>query len=405
MLKKIRWKFISISMFSIFLVILIIVVCINLMNYIVATKNQDIIINDIIKQNTPSNFNQNPPMIKFSHEFSPEIKYMTRFFIVVCDNQNVPINVYCEFISSINTDEAKLYAQKVLSKNKNKGYYIEYRYLIKPINDNKKIVIFLLSSNELRMMKSFLITSSIVAFFSLLLVFILVTVLSKRVINPYIRNMERQKQFITDASHEIKTPLTSISTSADVLSMEYENNEWILNIQKQSLKLSKLVENLITLSRLDEETPFPNKAKFSISEAIWEILEPFSSLAKAKNKSYSQNIEDNLYFIGDKTSIQQMVSILLDNAIKYSDTNGNIQLNLYKKHSKIIIEVSNTCKLSNKIDGRIFDRFYRPDKSRSKNTGGYGIGLSIVKSIVQNHNGKVSVETTNDTLIKFKVIL
>lgn len=138
--------------------------------------------------------------------------------------------------------------------------------------------------------------------------------------------MEAQKQFITNAGHELKTPLTAISTSADVLAMEHDGDEWVHNIQVQSGRLSKLITSLVALSRLDEENPFPVRTEFSLSDALWEISEPFGSLAQAKGKAYTQDIADGLTVTGDRTAIQQMFSILLDNALKYSPDGGSISL-------------------------------------------------------------------------------
>ena len=192
-------------------------------------------------------------------------------------------------------------------------------------------------------------------------------------------------------------------TSSDVLSMEYEDNEWVQNIKQQSLRMSKLITELITLSRLDEEHPFPDFAKFALTDAVWEISEPFASLAKAKGKEYSQNIEENLEFFGDKNAIQQMISILLDNALKYSPEHGEIALSVCKKRKKIQITVTNTVPTKQLPDlDRIFDRFYRADQSRHKKNS-YGIGLSIAKSIAQNHGGTIHASVANNSVITFNV--
>ena len=180
---------------------------------------------------------------------------------------------------------------------------------------------------------------------SLLLVLLLVILFSRRAIRPYVKNIERQKQFITDAGHELKTPITSIATSADIAAMEHEGDEWIENIRKQAARLTKLVGDMVVLSRLDEETPFPEKGRFSVSEAAWETAEPFAVLAKAKGKNFSQSIEDNISFLGDRSAIQRMISILLDNAVRYSDDGGGIQMRIYRRRGKVCIEVSNTCLL------------------------------------------------------------
>ena len=239
-----------------------------------------------------------------------------------------------------------------------------------------------------------------------MLVFILVVFFSQYAIKPYVKNIERQKRFITDASHELKTPITSIATSADIAAMEYEGDEWISNIRKQTARLARLVNELVALSRLDEEMPFPEKNWFSLSDAAWEAAEPFGVLAKAKGKKYFQEIEEGMALYGDRDSIQQMISILLDNGIKYSGECGEVHLYIYHRRRKIYIEVSNTCDLPD-ISGldRLFDRFYRLDASRSSHSGGSGIGLSMARAIAEAHGGRIGVESEGGKSICFQVVL
>lgn len=220
------------------------------------------------------------------------------------------------------------------------------------------------------------------------------------------KNLEQQKRFITDAGHELKTPITSIATSADIAAMEHEGDEWIDNIRRQAARLTKLVGDMVALSRLDEETPFPEKSRFSLSEAAWEIAEPLAHLAKAKGKQYSQNIEEDLTFFGDRDAIQRLISILLDNAVRYSDEGGEIRLLIYRRRGKVCIEVMNTCIFPDIPDrDRLFDRFYRPDESRSAATGGTGIGLSMVRAIAKTYGGKATVQSIDGSRICFRVVL
>ena len=170
--------------------------------------------------------------------------------------------------------------------------------------------------------------------------------------------------------------------------------------------MSKLVNNLVTLSRLDEERPLPTQAEFNLSDAVWEIAEPFTALAKAKGKQYEQQIQDGLVLWGERTLIQQMISILLDNAVKYSDQGGTIRLTVERRHRSVVIEVYNTCDLTGMEDiERLFDRFYRPDKSRNAQTGGTGIGLSIARAVAQAHHGKLSVSSQDGKSITFRAVL
>ena len=253
--------------------------------------------------------------------------------------------------------------------------------------------------------RSLLLITVSIAFASLMIVFALVMLFSKRAIAPYLKNIEAQKQFITNASHELKTPLTAISASADVLALEYADNEWIRGIQAQTARLARLIGNLVTLSRLNEENPFPVRAEFSLSDALWEISEPFASLARAKGKRYSQRIEDGLSLTGDRTSVQQTVSILLDNALKYSTEGGCIDLTAQRSGKKIEIAVANSIAPSTKMDvSRLFDRFYRADESHSNIVNGSGVGLSIAKATVLAHGGRITASLAQD-IITFRILL
>ena len=188
--------------------------------------------------------------------------------------------------------------------------------------------------------------------------------------------------------------------------MEYEGDEWIANIQTQAARLTKLVNDLVTLSRMDEETPFPEAMCFSLSEAAWETAESFQARAKAEGKTFQTEIEENIQLLGDRASIQKLMSILLDNALKYSEPGGPIQMSIRQKNARAVIEVTNTCRqpLPEEPE-RLFDRFYRPDASRSAATGGTGLGLSIARAITENHRGKISVSTPRPEAISFQVSL
>lgn len=314
-----------------------------------------------------------PPVPGPGQERDPEAPYTTRFFLVKLDENEAVTEVSTDFIASVTQEEAEEYARNILDGKREKGYYKNYRFQI--ISDNnEKIVIFLNCSMELHSARNVLLISCLMGAVCLLIVFFLVLLLSRRAMEPYIRNMERQKRFITDASHEIKTPLTSIATSVDVIEMEHGTDEWTDNIHKQTAKMSRMV------------------------------AEPFASLAKAQGKAYTQRIEENLTLCGNPDSIRQMISILLDNALKYSDEHGSIRLDVYKVHGKTKIEVFNTCILEDTRNlSRLFDRFYRPDDSRSKKTGGTGIGLSIAQAVAEAYGGKIKVHSKDGKSILFQV--
>ena len=416
MLKKMRWHFILAAMLAVFIMLVAVLAGINVWNYHTTAERADQRIQEIYgfesgkvpgMENSEENASQPVPPDIFNRpdDHDPEAPYTTRFFIVRLDEEGNVTDVSTDFIASVTQTEAEEFARKVLNEKRQVGYYKNYRFqILAKKNDN--IVIFLNTTMELRSVRNVLLISCLVGVVCFLVVFLLVILLSKRAMKPYIRNIERQKRFITDASHEIKTPLTSIATSVDVIEMEYGEDEWTRNIHKQTSKMSRMVADLVTLSRLDEENPFLERTEFSLSDAVWEVAEPFAYLAKAQGKKYSQRIEENLTLCGNPDATRQMISVLLDNAMKYSDENGTIRLDVYKVHGKTKIEVFNTCVLEETQNlSRLFDRFYRPDNSRSRKTGGSGIGLSIAQAVAEAYGGKIKVSSKDGKSIMFQVTI
>ncbi len=407
MLKKMRWRFIGAAMAAFTAVVLTLLCFVNIWNYFSMTRQQDATLDRLLEvdqQKTDIPAGEITPPFENMDRFSPEVPYMIRFFSVHFSEDGTVGRVNQNYIASISEVDAETYADTVLSYGKTHGYESGYRYLVSHEN-TETVILFLNSERELQTMHSLLWITLAIAGFCLVVVFGLVILFSRRAITPYLKNMEAQKQFITNASHELKTPLTAISTSADVLAMEHDDDEWVHNIQTQAGQLSKLITNLVTLSRLDEEDPFPARADFSLSDALWEISEPFGSLSQAKEKTYSQDIADGLSMTGDRAAIQQMVSILLDNALKYSPDGGSISLTARRSGKKTEIAVSNTVDTVQCTDTScLFDRFYRADESHSSTVSGTGIGLSIAKATVQAHGGKIFANQSRNT-ITFQVLL
>ena len=333
-----------------------------------------------------------PPMEQFMALPNEEENYMTRFFIVTLDENNVIVESSLDFIASVDEDDLLYYTDSALGKNTDRGYIDGYRY-VRSYVDGTTIITFLNCERELQSMNLILAMTLAISGAALILVFVLVLLFSNKAIQPIAQNIEIQKRFITDAGHELKTPLTSISTSLDVIEIDKGEDEWTQNIRSQVSRMTGLVGELVALSKLDEVKPVPDKETFDLTGAVWEILEVHTPQAKARGKEIMTDIQDGVTLFGEKASIQQMLSVLIDNAIKYSDDKGTIVLTLSKVKNKTRIEVYNTCNYSKAPDvERLFDRFYRPDESRNTSTGGNGIGLAIAKAVVEAHNGKISAK-------------
>ena len=221
--------------------------------------------------------------------------------------------------------------------------------------------------------------------------------LSRRAIDPVVRSAQQQKQFITDASHELKTPITVIATSLKVLEMEVGQQKWIDKAQTQTEKLTELVNSLVTLSRMDEEDSPLKMEPFPVSDAVSETAESFRDLALSRGHPLELTVQPELTYRGDEYAVRQLTSILLDNAVKYAAPESPITLTLEKGRKGVVLRQSNRCAEPESIDpAKLFDRFYQADPSRG--AGGFGIGLSIARSIAEGHRGTIRAAVSGDTI-------
>ena len=409
MLKKLRWRFILAAMGAFFAVIVLIAFLVNFFTYAVITNRVDQSIEMIASSDFRSPRDMMPEPRGGGNPFEgrpdKEASYMMRFFIVRVEDSGDATYISTDFVASIDADTAVEYANKALAKRSDEGYIGNYRYA-KIDNSGETVLIFLNASRELQFARTLCLLTIEISLASLILVFILVVIFSKKAIRPIENNIKQQKQFITDASHELKTPLTSISTSLDVITAEHGEDEWTDNIKKQTGRMTKLVSELVTLSRLDEDIPLPNKERFSLSNAAWETVDIYQSQAKGRGKKMTIDIAENVEIFGDKSAVQQMLSVLLDNAVRYSNDEGEIRFSVYTKKNKARIEVYNTCDYDTPPDvNRLFDRFYRPDGSRSSETGGTGVGLAIAQAVAESHGGTIKAICPDGKSMTIKVTI
>lgn len=286
-----------------------------------------------------------------------------------------------------------------------RGFLQDYRYLTAQEGDQTR-VIFLDYSGYLFTFRSTLFTGLWVSAVGLLAVFLLLLLLSRRIIRPILESYEKQKRFITDAGHELKTPIAIIQADTDVLTLETgEGNEWIDDIQHQVRRLSTLTNDLIYLSRMEEPQRQTAFLPLPFSDLVAETAQSFQAVAKSQGKTFSLRIQPTLTLVGEEKSLGQLVSILLDNALKYSPPGGEITVTLARQGKSLLLTVANTAQtLSKELLENMFDRFYRGDKARSSEQGGYGIGLSIAKAVVQSHKGKISAAARGDQLVMTVVL-
>ena len=407
MLKQMRWRMVLSAMAAVAVVMVVLVAVINGMYYSITTNRIDDTLETILdfEEARGTNAQSQVPLPLFLGELADEDGYATSFFSVRYSGSGKVAFTSLDNITSVDEQTAIAYTKEALERGYSSGYVDNYRYAVRSAG-NHVTVAFLDTASAQEQMNTVLVMSSGIAAVSCLIVFALIFLLSKRALRPFVQNLEQQKRFITDASHELKTPLTSISTSLDVIEPLMEGDEWVENIRSQTNRMTKMVSDLVTLSRLDESGSLAEKEDFNLSDAAWETIETFQARAKAQGKQFDADIESGVHLMGDRASIQQMLSALLDNAVRYSDEGGHIRIAISSERNHCIIEVFNTCSYEIPPDTkRLFDRFYRPDESRSREAGGTGVGLSIAQAVAEAHGGSISAECPSGNTMTIQVII
>ncbi|MGI6254454.1 MAG: sensor histidine kinase [Acutalibacter sp.] len=413
MLKKLRIKLICASMFSLFTVLTIILGIAGALNYQNLVTNADNIL-QILAENDgrfpePDKTAQDrtPPQTPQDgmHRLSPELPYESRYFSVFLDKDGNVTAVNTGKIAAVDTSAAMQYGEDIWKSGSSSGFVDSYRYTVSASGDETH-VIFLDCGRNLTTFYTFMITCTVVSLVGLLAVFLLLLVLSEHIVKPFSETYEKQKQFITDAGHELKTPLTIIDADAEVLSMDLGDNEWLSDIQNQTKRLADLTNNLILLARMEEEQPQIQAIEFPLSDVAEETAAAFQTLARTQHKSLSCRIQPMLSLVGDEKTLRQLFSILLDNAVKYSNPGGAISFTLERQKGMVRLTVTNTADFVPRDSlPHFFDRFYRGDPSRNSRTGGYGLGLSIAAAIVTAHKGKIWASTDDEASLTITVTL
>ena len=409
MISRLRRKFIIISMLSVTAVLAVLIGLINIFNFRNVTREADNII-DMLVEGGGAFPEMLPPLpnAPFTDPFggrrdmiSPELKFEARYFTIRISYYGSRIATNTGMIAAVDVSEAGELAEKVFNQGKLEGFEGDYRFRIADLGDSM-LIVFYDCGRSLNNARSFLWISIFISLIGLLIVFALIAVTSKAVVKPAAEAYEKQKRFITDAGHELKTPLAVINADCDVLEMENADNEWIADIRKQTERLTGLTGRLIYLAKTGEGS----KQKmamidFPLSDCIAEEVESFKGLARSSGKTITSEITGGLSYNGDQRAIEELVSIIMDNAVKYSPEGGNIRASLHKQGSKTVFEVYNDTKEPVPADviKHMFDRFYRADSSRNSETGGYGIGLSIARGITESHGGRINAASKDKGIV------
>ncbi|MEE3420953.1 MAG: HAMP domain-containing sensor histidine kinase [Lachnospiraceae bacterium] len=353
------------------------------------------------------------------HEnFTKEFRYTTRYFAVLYDADGNIDRINTNHIVSITEEQAKDYSEFVEKLNENKwsfsrlfssgfGKYGDFYYEIGTMSNGCQIIAFLDSSTQLSISNKVISQTVIICGSGLLVTFFLVYIFSSRMIQPEIENARRQKQFITNASHELKTPLAVIRANTEIEEMMHGEDEWTQSTMRQVDRLNGLIQNLVMITKAQEKEDKSVLAEIDVSKMVEESIDPYESLSQQEKKALVRKITPDLKMVADESKIRQLTTILIDNAFKYCDDDGTITVALdqtgRRKTARLVVS-------NNYADGatvdyqKFFDRFYREDQAHTQDKGGYGIGLSIAESICHSYNGSITA-SWKDGIIYFTCLL
>lgn len=394
MTKTLQKRFVMTAMTAISVLLAVLVGTINVVNYINANHQVENILSKLIESEGLYAPPDLPGPEKGNRPFaapSPDDMMGARYFFVRFYESGAVAQANVAHIYAVSEEDAIDWATSIYESGGEAGYWKQFKYQVARTRDGKSsLVLFLDISVQLRSIWTVFLTSVLagLACFGVMLLF--VVRLSKRAISPIASSIEKQKQFVTNAGHEIKTPLAIILANTDALELHGGETKWSRNIRTQAVRLNTLMQDLLTLAKMDEGAVSLPVADFSISQLLKEVLEPYYETAAEKKIALETEIPDEIILRANRGSIMQMLSALLDNAAKYTPAGGTIWVDLAREQKGITLQIKNTCDVRPEEDlEKLFDRFYRGDSARTQKNGGYGIGLSAARAIAEVHGGRI----------------
>lgn len=410
MIKRLRLKMIAIMMGVLVVVFVVVFLTLNIYMQSSSTRQTEHLLETVAAEDgltfPPADFTAQWEKEPFPlHLPDPDMMRAGRFFYVKLDAGGHEIESNFDRMFDYTQEEALAVVERALADNRKTGVIDNLQYLAAE-KDYGSIMVFAERSIQTRMLSELIWISLLVACGTFVVLFVFSFFLSNWAVKPVSAAFDRQRRFISDASHELKTPLTIISANVDVLENEIGENIRTTHIKEQTTRMNLLIHDLLTLAKADEGNEKLVMSAFDLSKTIQNTTLEFESAAFEAQRRLEDAVEDGIAYVGHEKQIKQLVSILIDNAIKHSEPGGRIKVSLRRSGDRCQLSVYNTGAGVDEAErAKIFDRFYRSDDSRSRETGGYGLGLSIAKSIVDAHKGKIAVSGKSGSWIEFTVTL
>ncbi len=407
--EKLRRQFIFVATLSFFIVIIIVGSATAFANYASMRAQASLVIELIVESGgtlpAPLQEGDLHALDKLNLS-SSEFLYGTRYFSVVLDNKGFARAVNVENIATVSKSDAITYAQHVPKPMFGVGRTDTFFYSVEPFEDDSTISVFVDYSTQMHINSEVLRNTMLICGASLLITFVVVVLASSSAVRPEIDNARKQRQFITNASHELKTPLAVIRANTEVIEMLQGENEWTQSTRRQVDRMDGLVQNLVMIARSEERESKEDSSEIDVTKVVGNSVEPFKALAVQSQLNLTTKLEEGVHMVARESAIQQLVTLLMDNAIKYCDEGGTVHVALTspRKGKQVQIAVSNSYAAGERLDySRFFERFYRDDEAHS-NQGGYGIGLSVAESICDRYRGSIKA-SWKDGAISFTCLL
>lgn len=404
---RIRRKFIAITMAA--LIATLAILCMGIFVFFsAANMNHSDSIIDLLYENDgyfPEADSTREPSMDPTFLVTPETMYENRWAWANIDENGSITEINSNHIAAFDENEVRTALENAWNSGASRGYFGYYRYGVFKNDDGSGMAIILDCFHRQQAALVVLRISIAVSLTCAAMVLLILIPLSRRVAHPLVRNVERQQRFITDASHELKTPLAIISANNELTEQISGETQWTRSTKTQIDRLMKLVSGLIDMAHTAEVSNAALLPSFDISELANRTVQDFRPLAEIKGKTIKASITPDVKMKGDPQAIERLMSLLLDNAISHGDGTCRIDFALTSARKKVVLRTSNPAKdLDEKEVSLLCDRFYRSDASRSRSTGGYGIGLSVAQGIAEQHNGKLVASKEGD-LVVFTVTL
>ena len=335
----------------------------------------------------------------FGNKMSPDDVMAVRYFIIRYDTDGGIESADTGSIYSVTDEEAEEYGRQVIAGGRQSGIIGNFMYYLKE-NEEGKTAAFVDVSSQISSILSVIVISLIIAAIAWILMFVFVSALSRRAIAPIAENIVRQKQFVTNAGHELKTPLAIIMANTEALELFNGETKWTRNIKSQTRRLNNLMQNLLTLSKMDEADLNLPMQDFDLGALIGEAAAPFEEPAREKGLTLSVQTPE-ITVKANRDSMGQLIGILMDNAVKYTPEGGGISVTAYAEGNSVILREENTVNPDDceQNPERLFDRFYRRDEARTQKKGGYGIGLSAARAIAAANGAQISAAYKEQNIV------